>query len=200
MILLDKSFWKGVLGDSLSPYLFILCAKDISSLIKNLKRKRDFHSVKVCRGSPILVHFLFVDDCFLLCRANDEETKILMDILNTYGKAFGQIINFQKLEVFFFSRSTHLSTRHGISSTLGVSETIGKGKYLGLPSIIGCKKEVFAFIKDRLQRCINNWSTKNLSKVGKKILFKYVVQYIPTCCMSVQTLFGGVQTHMPGKE
>lgn len=126
----------------------------------------------VCRGAPKLSHLLFDDDYFLFCNIKDIEVKALKVILNTYGKAYGQLINPNKSK-FFFSTNTQHSHRKRISSFLGIKDLIGKGKYLGLPSLIGRnKKVVFDFLKDKVWKCINHWSSKHLSKAGKETLIK----------------------------
>ncbi|MCI60801.1 ribonuclease H protein, partial [Trifolium medium] len=38
-------------GDPLSPYLFILCAQGLTSLIDKAEGKGDLHGVRVCRGA-----------------------------------------------------------------------------------------------------------------------------------------------------
>jgi hypothetical protein len=51
-------------GDPLSPYLFIICAKGLSGLLKKSESRGEIHGIKVCRGAPLLTHLLFADDCF----------------------------------------------------------------------------------------------------------------------------------------
>ena len=47
---------------------------------------------------------------------------------------------------------------------LGVKLAYEKSKYLGLPSWIGrSKKDIFAFLKDRLWQKVNGWKQKFLS-------------------------------------
>lgn len=59
------------------------------------------------------------------------------------------------------------------------------GAYLGLPEKIhGSKAQVFAFVRDRLQRRANSWSSKFLSKGGKEVLIKSQAQSILTYVMS----------------
>ena len=58
------------------------------------------------------------------------------------------------------------------------------GTYLGLPEkICGSKRQVFAFIRDRLNNRINSWTAKFLTKGGKEILIKSIAQALPTYVM-----------------
>jgi ribonuclease HI len=175
-------------GDPLSPYLFIICAEGLSALIKQAEASRDIHGVKICRNAPIISHLLFADDCFLFFRANNHEATVMKNILTTYEAASGQAVNFQKSEIFC-SRNVVQADQHIISSTLGVQTVLGTSKYLGLPSLIGrSKKSIFNFIKDRIWKKINAWNSKCLSKAGREVLIKSVLQSIPTYFMSIFTL------------
>lgn len=172
-------------GDPLSPYLFIICVEGLTSLIKDAQNRRMLHGVKICRQAPVVTHLLFANDCFLFFKANDQESNIMKSILQVYGVAFGQEINYSKSEVFF-SRNVGDAVRQSIAACLGVSISLGTGKYLGLPSMVGrSKKAVFSFIKDRVSRRINSWNSRNLSMAGREVLIKSVVQAIPSYCMSI---------------
>ncbi|WJX93691.1 hypothetical protein P8452_75185 [Trifolium repens] len=175
-------------GDPLSPYLFIICAEGLSALIRSTEARCDLHGVKICRNAPIVSHLLFADDCFLFFRANSNEAETMKSILTTYEKASGQAVNFQKSEIFC-SRNVNVADQNHISNVLGVQTVLGTGKYLGLPSMIGrSKKSTFNFIKDRVWKKINSWSSKCLSKAGREVLIKSVLQSIPTYFMSIFTL------------
>ena len=60
-----KPKWGLRQGDPLSPYLFILCAEDLSNLISQAIDKGDVHECRICRGAPIVSHLLFADDSFM---------------------------------------------------------------------------------------------------------------------------------------
>jgi hypothetical protein len=172
-------------GDPLSPYLFILCAEGLSALIRHAEARGDIHGVKICRNAPIVSHLLFADDSFLFFRANVDEALVMKNILSTYELASGQTINFQKSGIFC-SRNVSQPVRDVVITTLGVQAVLGTGKYLGLPSMIGrSKKAIFNFIKERVWKKINSWSSKCLSRASREVLIKSVLQAIPTYFMSI---------------
>nr|KYP35200.1 hypothetical protein KK1_043790 [Cajanus cajan] len=39
-------------GDPLSPYLFIIYAEGLSSLLQQAEARGDIHGIKICRGAP----------------------------------------------------------------------------------------------------------------------------------------------------
>ena len=112
----------------------------------------------------------------------------MRNILSVYEKASGQAVNLQKSEIFC-SRNVSTAGHNNIANILGVKVVLGTGKYLGLPSMIGrSKKATFNFIKDRVWKKINSWNSKCLSKAGREVLIKSVLQSIPTYFMSLFTL------------
>ena len=46
-------------GDPLSPYLFLLCAEGLHSLIKKAESNGDMQGVSLCRGGPKITHLFF---------------------------------------------------------------------------------------------------------------------------------------------
>ncbi|XP_021756104.1 uncharacterized protein LOC110721271 [Chenopodium quinoa] len=59
-------------------------------------------------------------------------------------------------------------------------------KYLGIPTIVGrSKKAIFEAVIDRIWKKLQGWKEKLLSRAGKEILLKSVIQEIPTYLMGV---------------
>lgn len=126
-------------GDPLSPYLFVLYTQGLSALIKkNLRAEGIYTRSRCVEETPILAFLLFAYKCFffIFCRVDESEANIIIDILNVYGAASGQLINFQKSKIIFSSNTNYLQRQY-LSSPLGVTESIGTSRYLRLPSIIG---------------------------------------------------------------
>lgn len=89
-------------GDPLSPYLFIMCAEGLSSLIKKYEEKQWLHGIKICRRALIISHMLFADDSYVYCKANTEEGLKVLELLNKYEAASGQKVNSKLVQIFKF--------------------------------------------------------------------------------------------------
>ena len=172
-------------GDPLSPYLFLLCAEGFSSLLARAADEGFIHGARVCRQAPRISHLFFADDSILFTRATLQECSVVADILSTYERASGQKINFNKSEVSF-SRNVESCRKNEILTLFGVREVERHEKYLGLPTVIGrSKKMVFAVLKERVWKKLQGWKEKLLSRAGKEVLLKAVIQSIPTYMMSL---------------
>jgi hypothetical protein len=91
--------------------------------------------------------------------------------------------------MLFFSRNISMAAQEDLSRIMGVRHVLGTANYLGLPSMIGRKKkETFAYVKDRIWKRINSWRGRALSKAGKEVMIKSVLQAIPSYVMSVYLL------------
>ena len=106
-------------GGLLSPFLFLLCTKGLSGLIKNAELNGDIHGSSLCRRGPKITHLLFTDDNLLYCKATVEECANVLKILEAYEKASSQKVNRDKTALFF-SRSTSDDIKSSIKQTLGV--------------------------------------------------------------------------------
>ena len=88
-------------GDPLSPFLFIICAEGLSSLLRDAEAKKEIHGLKIGKKVNAISHLFFADDSLLFTRANEEEVEKVLDILAVYENASGQKLNMEKSEVSF---------------------------------------------------------------------------------------------------
>jgi hypothetical protein len=181
-------------GDPLFPYLFILCAEGLSSLISRAEASGDLTGTAICKGAPRVTHLLFVDDYFLFFKACERQAQTMKTILQLYEEASGQAISLPKSEIFYI-RNVPDTLKLSLTAIMGVQAVLGTGKYLGLPSVIGRNRTaVFSFIKDRVWQKISSWSSRCLSKAGREIMIKSVLQAIPSYIMSLFLLPGNIIT------
>ncbi|CAN1215535.1 LINE-1 retrotransposable element ORF2 protein [Linum perenne] len=175
-------------GCPLSPFLFILCAEGLTALIKKSVRDGQVHGVRVCRGAPYVSHLLFADDSYFFFRAEIGEASTMKHIFDTYALASGQLFNYSKLGIIF-NASTHGLLKEAVCNILGVTNTTNGDRYLGVPPVVGRKKkQIFAFIRDRVWDRLKSLASGQISAGGREVLIKAVAQAIPTYCMNVHLL------------
>jgi len=88
-------------GDPLSPYLFLICAEGLSSLLNSAEEQGSIHGVSICENAPSITHLLFVDDSLLLLKVNQGNANLLKYVLQLYEECSGKIINKEKSFVLF---------------------------------------------------------------------------------------------------
>ncbi|XP_060965673.1 uncharacterized protein LOC115711034 [Cannabis sativa] len=172
-------------GCPLSPYLFIVCAEGLSSLIKHFEAQKHITGCKVARSAPPISHLLFADDSYVYCQASEEEANHVLTLLQLFERASGQKVNLNKSSAFF-SSNTRADIRSRICGMMQVQEAGADSMYLGLPSTVGRNKNaVLGFLKEKMKKRISSWEGKFLSRAGKEVLIKSVVQSLPSYAMNV---------------
>ena len=117
-------------GDPLSPYLFLLCAEGLTSLLRHEEREGNLLGIKVCRDAPAVSHLLFADDSLILMRADAQNASSLRRALDDYCAASGQLVSEAKSSIFF-SPTTDVNTRVVVCSVLNIMTEAMTDKYLG---------------------------------------------------------------------
>ncbi|KAF5447348.1 hypothetical protein F2P56_032905 [Juglans regia] len=179
-------------GDPLSPYLFILCAEVLTSLLENAERTKAITGIQIARRRVTINHLLFADDSLLFCKANSLEWSRMLHVLSTYEKASGQRLNKDKTAIHF-SRNTSQENKDLILSTTGVHSAQSYERYLGLPALMGkSRTKSFKSILDKIRMKINSLKVRLFSQAGKEIFIKSVLQAMPTYSMAVFNLPGSL--------
>ncbi|XP_057993055.1 uncharacterized protein LOC110651573 [Hevea brasiliensis] len=125
------------------------------------------------------------DGSLLFFKATNAKASVVNSIISNYAMASGQLINFSK-SLLCFSTNTSPAVHDSITNILHVIEHDNIGNYLGLPTVVGRnKKEVFQFVKDKVWHRLHSWSRHTLSRAGKEILLKTVLQALPNYVMNL---------------
>lgn len=171
--------------DPLSPYLFILMANLLSTLISRAIDMGNLKGIKLNRWCPTLSHLLFADDAIFFLDGTAMECQNRANILNQYCLATGQEVNRNKSGIFF-SRSCPSTLQNNLALLFRIPVIHKTGKYLGIPSDWGrSKRDMFSWILGRVNSKLDGWKEKLISKGGKEVLIKSVIQSIPQYAMSI---------------
>ncbi|XP_074314848.1 uncharacterized protein LOC141651019 [Silene latifolia] len=172
-------------GDPLSPYLFILCAEVLSSMIRRKVEEGALNGIRVAPGAPVISHLFFADDSIIFVKANENQARVVMDVLSKYERASGQLVSKEKTTVSF-SKGTVEWRREKVARVLGVKVVAEQDRYLGLPTVIGQSKHALTkIVRDKLNNKMQGWRGKLFSRAGRETLIKAIAQSIPTYAMSV---------------
>ena len=102
-------------GDPLSPYLFLLCAEGLSTLLHKASLRNELKGVAASARGPRISHLFFADDSLIFCKATKKEGAEVQRILQVY---LGQQLNRNKMALFF-SQNTPTRIQDAIKSMFG---------------------------------------------------------------------------------
>jgi len=88
-------------GDPLSPYIFILMANALSTVINQALSLGHLQGIRFNRACPQLSHLFFADDAVFFLKDSISECQNLSNLLNQYCSATGQLLNRNKSAIFF---------------------------------------------------------------------------------------------------
>ena len=166
-------------GDPLSPYIFLLVADGLSTIINKEISTGQLKELHISRNVPGISHLLFTDDSLLFVQANEEQALKVKNILSTYEKSTGQLIRKNECSVLF-GRNCSDSNIETINSCWETQNRRTEEKYLVLPVPEGrMVKGKFRSVKESFSKRANDWSEKYLSSGAKEILVKSVLPVPP---------------------
>lgn len=78
-------------GDSISPYLFVICAKVLGAMLEKVERDGELIGCQLLEGGQNLNHLSFANDSLLFCKANVLEWCQLQQVLDTHEHVLGEV-------------------------------------------------------------------------------------------------------------
>ncbi|KAK3206817.1 hypothetical protein Dsin_020863 [Dipteronia sinensis] len=181
-------------GDLLSPFLFNIVMKDLSSLIRKTSDLDMLSGASFGGNSEHITYLQFMDDTILYLKPRVEYLINTRRILRCFEWASGLRINFHKSCVVKVGKKEGrefdwVSVFKCKKSSLPIT-------YLGLP--LGekpCTKSFWSPLVLCVENRLTTWKRKFLNKDGRLVLIKVVLSSIPMYFMSVFKILVGV-AHM----
>jgi len=70
-------------------------------LLCSAAARGEIHGFSIYRNGPKQTHLFFADDCLIFCKSTLEECHKIQDLLGYYEVASSQMINKEKMTLFF---------------------------------------------------------------------------------------------------
>lgn len=163
-------------GFPLSPLLFLLIMEGLSCLIDSEKRASDIRGLRI---SDIfsLTHLLFVDDVLILLDGSIRDSRSFSKILLLFSSATGMLANQSKSTI----TCSHTSVQESYFAQQAFPYNIhplDRGlKYLGHWLKPTCQRIVDSvWLVSKLEKRLNVWSFRYLSRAGRPMLIKSVLE------------------------
>jgi hypothetical protein len=179
-------------GCPLSPLLFLLVAEGLSRALTQGKTTGELSGIKISQALS-LTHLLFVDDVLLFSGGSRREAETLRDILSLFSKATGMQINDRKSSLTTFLLSEEEELAHYTFFPFERRALDDGLKYLGFnlkPN--DYRKEDWKWLLKKLDKRLNTWSHRWLSRAGRLVLVKSVLEAIPVYWMSLSWIPKGI--------
>ncbi|KAA3475052.1 reverse transcriptase [Gossypium australe] len=154
-------------GDPLSPYLFLICAEGLSTLLNEAKHKDLMRGAPIGRERFFINHLFFEDNCIFFKDASSEGARVVQNVIREYKMVSVQQVNFDKSVIYF--RAMDSNVKESITNLLGVRVASNPKKCLRLPMMF--------------RKQIKGWCLRYLSMEGNEVFIKSVLQAIPIYVM-----------------
>lgn len=169
----------------MSPYLFIMAVEALSYNLKALVNQLVILGVKIKPTSPFILHLLFVDDTLLFGEAKGSEAIEILNALDMYLRASGQVVNYHKSRILY-GKGTVSEMMDKLGNIFHVSMWISLGQcFLGWG--VRSKAHTFSWIKEKMEEDSRLERTFPIS-CSKKIFLKAIIQSILLYVMIIAKL------------
>lgn len=132
--------------DSLNPQFHLAVASKLridASTRRTIRRLPN--AVDIVRLSPDVITFKYPNT-----RVDTNEATSILNVLDTYQRASGQVVNMEKSEVSY-SRNVRDIDKQMICNQMKVKTVEHHSRYLGLPVVFGrSKRDIFSFVQERV--------------------------------------------------
>ena len=155
-------------GDPLSPYLFIICAEFLSTVIrKNKKIKGIFLNGEEFKVSQ------FADDTSIFLDGSSQSLNCTLEELDKFAKISGLKINFDKTQLIWIGSKKHstqpIKTRWKLSWGGHKFRILGINFNVDLEKMV---KENYEAKMQNLEKVVKQWEKRSLTPLGKITIIK----------------------------
>jgi len=182
-------------GDPLAPFLYLITAEGLASMVRQAVKKKLFQGIKVGTKEIEVNMLQYVDDTLFLCEANTQNILGIKCILRCFELAVGLTVNFIKREIGGLKVEEGIIQRY--SEILNCDVMHLPFIYLGMPiSGISRRFVLWREVVDKIKKRLARWKEKYLFFAGKVCMLKSVITALPLYYMSFFKMPASVQVEI----
>ena len=124
-------------GDSLLPYIFIICVEFLGrELVKQSENPKNHIGIPTHCSGPKILFLMFADDYIIFAKASQNACNNINRILQKVFALSGQLVNFRK-SLIQISNNIQGTTKRRLGEALSIPTSNDISKYLGCPLVQG---------------------------------------------------------------
>ncbi|XP_075079806.1 uncharacterized protein LOC142165070 [Nicotiana tabacum] len=163
-------------GDPVSPTLFILAAEALSRGLNALHTNLYFCGFGMPKWSPKINYLAHADDMIIFSSSDETSLMLIMQVLNAYEAASGQLVNKTK-SVVHLHHLTDMEVVSKVERIIGIQRNDFPIIYLGCPIFYAKRKlEYYQPLITKVMDKLQSWQGKLLSVGGRAVLISHVLQ------------------------
>jgi len=171
-------------GDPLSPFLFVIMSEVLNKMLQEVVSLQLLRGVSVDSKGIQITHLQFADDTLIFCEAEEQYLMRIKGILLSFQAFPGLVVNYHKSGLIAIRKVD--AWGQNVANLLGLHIITAAMIYLGIP--LGANMGKVASWQcsvDKIQKKLSSWKSSCLSRAGRLILIKLVLNCRPIYYLSL---------------
>jgi len=171
-------------GDPLSPFLFVLMGEVLNRMLQRAASLNMFKGISVGKESLQLTHLQFADDTLVFCEAEKAHLLKIKNVLLSFQAFSGLVVNFHKTGMLAIGKEEEWGQQ--AANLIECKLVQLPMTYLGIPLGASMRKRAsWQCIIDKIHKKLQTWKCCCLSRAGRVVLVKSVLNSLPIYYLSL---------------
>jgi len=171
-------------GDPLSPFLFVLMGEVLNKMIQRAVDLCMIKGISVGTEGVQITHLQFADDTLIFCEAEVHYLVRIKNILLSFQSLSGLVVNYNKSGLLVMGMDEVWGQQ--AAKVLECSLVQLPMMYLGIPLGASMRKSAsWQCIIDKIHKRLQSWKSSCLSRTGRLVLVKAVLNCLPIYYLSL---------------
>jgi len=171
-------------GDPISPFLFVMMTEVLNKLLSKAAAAGFFQGIHIGTGNVNITHLQFADDTLIFCEPEIDYLRIIKRVLFIFQRFSGLSVNYAKSGLIVLGKDE--SWAKNAAEDLQCKLVQLSITYLGVPLGANMRRlSSWQPILEKVQSRLSLWKASCLSRAGKLVLIKAVLNSLPLYYLSI---------------